>query len=242
MNNKAIWLTKHWGLGIGVLMSVTGLVMAAPGNMQSWVISQANNKTPFLQVKFKTIATTRLNEDIPKGYTPISFIADQHELKGLGTSMMLLGTSLILGCANSLKKEYERLERANWMVRQSEFTLADLEYTQGVEVDRWAIELDAQQQISNMQQPPKKYYDTENEQSKPEPEFSRSATGFLAWLTKKAQERNSNTFEIKWCRVQSWAGQKYSTEQIISWVEELVNVEQLEWVDTEKKSFRLLNE
>ena len=109
-------------------------------------------------------------------------------------------------------------------------------------MNRWAIELNAQREISNLQQPPKKYYETEDEQPKPEPEFSRTATGFLAWLTKKAQERNTNTFEIKWCRVQSWAGQKYSTEQIINWVEELVNVEQVEWVDTERKSFRLLND
>ena len=242
MNNKAIWLTKHWGLGIGILMTISGIVMASPGYMQSWVISQGSNKLPILEVKYDEIITTRFNEDVPRGYKPIKFIPDNHELKGLGTSMMILGTSLLFGCANALKTEYERLETANWIIRQSEFKLADLEYTQGVEVDRFAIEYDAQQEISNMQQPPKKYYDIEDEQPKPEPEFSRTATGFLAWLTKKAEERNSNIFEIKWCRVQSWAGQKYSTEQIISWVEELVNVEQVEWVDTEKKSFRLLND
>lgn len=147
-------------------MSFTGLIMAAPGNVQSWVISQANNKTPFLTLKYKTIAITCEDEDIPNGHTPIRFIADNHELKGLGASMMLLGTSLILGCANYLKKEYERLETANWMVRQSEFKLANLEYTQGVEVDRWAIELDAQQQISNMIKSPKTYYEQEDEQPK----------------------------------------------------------------------------
>ncbi len=242
MNNKALWLAKHWGLGIGAFMSLSGLVMAAPGNMMTWEISQGSDKDPFLGMQYTTTITTRFNEPIPNKYKFIGTIQDNHELKGLGTSMMILGTSLLFGCAQLLKKEYERLETANWMVRQSEFKLADLEYTQGVEVDRWAIELDAQQQISNMIQPPKDYYDTEDEQAKPEPEFSRTATGFLAWLTKKAQERNTNTFEIKWCRVQSWAGQKYSTEQIINWVEELVNVEQVEWLDTEKKSFRLLND
>ena len=241
MNNKAIWLTKHWGLGISTLMSISGLVMASPGYMQSWIVSQANNQAPFFQIKYKTITITRFNEDVPRGYTPISFIPDSHELKGLGTSMMLLGTTLILGCANSLKKEYERLETANWMVRQSEFKLADLEYTQGVEVDRWAIELDAQQQISNMQQPPKNYYEKEDVQPKLEPEFSRTATGFLAWLQQKA-EKLGNTFEVRWCGMQSFGGQKTSKEQIIIWVTEMIQIEQAEWVDEEKKSFRLLDE
>ena len=241
MNNKAVWLAKHWGLGTGILMTISGLVMASPGYMQSWIVSQANNQAPFFQIKYKTITITRFNEDVPRGYTPISFIPDSHELKGLGTSMMLLGTTLIRVCANSLKKEYERLETANWMVRQSEFKLADLEYTQNTEVDRWAIELDAQQQISNMIQPPKSYYDTENEQSKPEPEFSRTCTGFLAWLQQKA-EKLGNTFELRWCMQQSFGGKKPTKEEIISWVTELVQIEQVEWVDEEKKSFRLLND
>ena len=238
MNNKALWLAKHWGLGIGVVMSVSGLVMASPGYMQSWVISQANNLAPFFQIKYKTVATTRAQEDIPRGYTPIRFIPDSHELKGLGTSMMLLGTTLILGCANSLKKEYERIETANWMVRQSEFKLADLEYTQGVEVDRWAIELDAQQQISNMIQSPKSYYEQEDNQPKPQSEFSRTATGFLAWLQKKA-ETLGDTFEVRWCRQQSFAGKKPTQDEIIIWVTELVNIEQAEWVE-EGKSFKLI--
>ena len=242
MNNKAVWLTKHWGLGTGILMTICGIVMASPGYMQSWVVSKGSNKLPILEVNYNEIITTRFNEDVPRGYKPIKFIPDSHELKGLGTSMMILGTSLLFGCASALKEEYRRLETANWIIKQSEFELTDLKYSQNVEVNRWAIELHAQREISNLQQPPKKYYETENEQPKPEPEFSRTATGFLAWLTKKAEERNSNTFEIKWCRVQSWAGQKYSTEQIINWVEELVNVEQVEWVDTERKSFRLLND
>ena len=238
MNSKALWLAKHWGLGTGILMSISGLIMAAPGNMQSWVISQANNKAPFLQIKYKTIAVTRFDEDVPSGYKPIKFIADNHELKGLGTSMMILGTSLLFGCANALKKEYERLETANWMVRQSEFKLADLEYTQGVEVDRWAIELDAQQQISNMIQPPKNYYEQSDEQPKIEPGFSRTCTGFLAWLQQKA-EQLGNDFEVRWCRQQSFAGKKPTQEEIIIWVTELVNIEQAEWVE-EGKSFKLI--
>ena len=222
-------------------MSVSGLVMAAPGNMMTWKITQGSDKDPFLGVSYTITAITRINEPIPNKYKLIGTIQDNHELKGLGTSMMILGTSLLFGCANTLKKEYERLETANWMVRQSEFKLADLEYTQGVEVDRWAIELDAQQQISNMQQPPKSYYEQSDEQPKPEPEFSRSATGFLAWLQKKA-ETLGNTFEVRWCRQQSFAGKKPTQEEIISWVTELVNIEQVEWVDEEKKSFRLLND
>ena len=241
MNNKAVWLTKHWGLGIGAFMSLSGLVMAAPGNMMTWRISQGSDKDPFLGIPYTTTVTTRLYEPIPNKYKLIGTIRDNHELKGLGTSMMILGTSLLFGCANSLKKEYERLETANWMVRQSEFKLADLEYTQGVEVDRWAIELEAQQQISNMIQSPKSYYDTENEQSKPEPEFSRTCTGFLAWLQQKA-EKIGNTFELRWCMQQSFGGKKPTKEEIISWVTELVQIEQVEWLDQEKKSFRLLND
>ena len=241
MNNKAVWLAKHWGLGTGILMTISGLVMASPGYMQSWVVSKGSNKLPILEVKYDEIITTRFNEDVPRGYKPIKFIPDNHELKGLGTSMMILGTSLLFGCANALKKEYERLETANWMVRQSEFKLADLEYTQGVEVDRWAIELHAQQQISNMIQPPKSYYEQEDEQPKTEPEFSRTATGFLAWLQKKA-EILGNTFEVRWCRQQSFAGKKPTQEEIVTWVTELVQIEQAEWVDEDKKNFRLLDQ
>ena len=241
MNNKAVWLAKHWGLGIGAFMSISGLIMAAPGNMTAWEISQGSDKDPLLGMSYTTTITTRFNEPIPNKYKPIGTIQDNHELKGLGTSMMILGTSLILGCANSLKKEYERLETANWMVRQSEFKLADLEYTQGVEVDRWAIELDAQQRISNMIQPTKNYYDKEDEQPKNEPDFSRTATGFLALLQKKA-ETLGNSFEVRWCMQQSFGGKKSTKEEIISWVTELVQIEQVEWLDQEKKSFRLLNE
>ena len=241
MNNKALWLTKHWGLGIGVVMSVSGLIMAAPGNMMTWKISQGSDKEPFLGTTYTTTAVTRINELIPNKYKLIAIIRDNHELKGLGTSMMILGTSLLFGCANALKKEYERLETANWMVRQSEFKLADLEYTQGVEVDRWAIELEAQQQISNMIQSPKSYYDKEDEQPKLEPEFSRTATGFLAWLQQKA-EKIGNKFEVRWCMQQSFAGKKGTKEEIITWVMQLVQIEQAEWLDQEKKSFRLLND
>ncbi len=124
------------------------------------------------------------------------------------------------------------------MVRQSEFKLADLEYTQGVEVDRWAIELDAQQQISNMIQSPKSYYESEDEHPKTEPEFSRTTTGFLAWLQQKS-EKLGNTFEVRWCRQQSFVGKKPTQDEIITWVTELVNIEQVEW-EEEGKSFKLI--
>ncbi len=241
MNNKAVWLAKHWGLATGILMTISGIVMASPGYMQSWVISQGSNKFPVFEVEYDEIITTRFNEDVPSGYKPIKFIPDSHELKGLGTSIMILGTSLLFGCANALKKEYERLETANWMVRQSEFRLTDLEYTQGVEVDRFAIEMEAQQEISNMQQPPKKYYETEDEKPKPEPEFSRSATGFLAFLQQKA-EKLGNTFEVRWCCQQSLSGKKSTVAEVMNWVTELVQIEQVEWLDDDKKSFRLLND
>lgn len=243
MNNKALWLAKHWGLGIGALMSFGGLIMAAPGNMQTWKISQVTTKDPFLGMSYTTTAITRLNEPVPNGYKPVGTIPDNHELKGLGTSMMILGSTLLFGCANSLTFEYERLETANWMIRRSEFELADLEYTQGVEVDRWAIELNAQQQISNMLQPPTSYYTTENEQPKlqPEPEFSRTATGFLAWLQQKA-EKLGNNFSVRWCCQQSFVGKKPTKDEITTWVTELVQIEQAEWLDDEQKNFRLLND
>ena len=39
---------------------------------------------------------------------------------------------------------------------------------------------------------------------------------------------------------QSFGGKKATKEEIVNWVTELVNIEQAEWVDEEKKSFRLL--
>jgi len=242
MNSQAFWLVKHWGLGIGTLMSFGGLILAAPGNMQSWRISEVTEKDSLLGMSYTATAVTRLNESIPNGYKPVDSIHSDHELKGLGSSMMILGTTLLFGCASSLKPEYERLEKANWMVKRSEFDLADLEYTKGVEVDRYAIELDAQQQISNMIQPPKPYYEKQDDQLKlkPEPEFSLNATGFLGWLLKKAGEKSNSTFEVRWCCQQTWGGQKSSRDQIVTWVTELSQIEQAEWLDEEKKTFRLL--
>ena len=41
--------------------------------------------------------------------------------------------------------------------------------------------------------------------------------------------------------MQSFGGKKSTKEEIMTWVTELVNIEQVEWVDEEKKSFRLLD-
>ena len=71
-------------------------------------------------------------------------------------------------------------------------------------------------------------------------QYKRNAIGFLAWLQQKS-EKLGNTFEVRLCGMQSFSGKKSTKEEIITWVTELVQIEQVEWVDEEKKSFRLLN-
>ena len=251
MNTKALWFAKHWGLGIGTLMAAGGLLMAAPGNMVTWRISQHTDN--LFGDSLVSKAYTRINEKQPQGFKTVGILPDSHELKGLGVSSMVLGSCLLLSCSISLKKEYERLEKANWMIRQSEFELADHEYIQKVEldkydtekeveIDKWKIDLDTQTQISNMIQPPKSYYAKSEDQPqlKPEPDFSRTATGFLAWLQQKA-EKLGNNFEVRWCCQQSFGGEKSTKEEVLGWIEELTKIEQASWLDEEKKSFRLLN-
>ncbi len=110
MNNKVVWLAKHWGLGTGALMSISGLIMAAPGNMTTWNITQGSDKDPFLGTSYTTTAITRINETIPNKYKLIGTIQDNHELKGLGTSMMILGTIL---CTHHIWDKYMDLSSPN---------------------------------------------------------------------------------------------------------------------------------
>lgn len=241
MNNKAVWQLLHWGLGIGVVLSAAGLFMAAPDNMQTWKASKTTDK--ILGQTYTTITYLRVTEELPTGSKLIGYIRGKHELKGLGATMLILGSTLMFGCATVLKDKYERIERYNWMIRQSEFELGDYEYSREVEVERWSIDIDAQKRISNMQQPKASYYaETEDDQPKlkSEPEFSRTATGFLGWLQQKA-ETKGNSFEVRWCCQQSFNGKKPTKEEVTAWVTELIQIEQVEWLDEEKKNFRLLN-
>lgn len=242
MNNDAIWQAKHWGLGIGALMSMSGLIMAAPGNMQTWKKYESTDK--FLGFDYNKSAIVRVSEPIPAGYKLVGYIRGNHEFKGLGATMMILGSTLLFGCATALKPEYERIERYNHLVRQSEFDLKDYEYRQEVEVERWDIDINAQKRISQKLQPPKSYYppeDSDQPKLKGEPEFSRTATGFLAWLQQKAESKG-NSFEVRWCCQQSFSGKKPTKEEVTTWITELIQIEQAEWLDEEKKNFRLLND
>lgn len=251
-NPKALWLAKHWGLGIGVILSLAGLGAAVPGYMVTWRISERTD-TVFGE-KLTATAYTRIHERLPEEFRAVGIIPDSHELKGLGVCALLLGSTLMLACSVSLKKEYERLETANWMVRQSEFDLADNEYLltteldkydtrQRLEIDRWKIDLDTQMQISNMIQPPQSYYAKEEEDQarlKPEPEFSRTTPGFLAWLGQEKFVRLNNQFEVRWCCQQSFPQKKLTAEEVRAFVTQLSEIGQAEWLDEQKNSFRLL--
>lgn len=251
-NPKALWLAKHWGLGLGIVLSIGGLGAAAPGYMVSWRVSE--RKDEVFGSKLTSTAYTRIGERLPLGFKTVSLIPDSHELKGLGVSAMLLGSTLMLACSVSLKKEYERLEKANWMVRQSEFALADHEYLlmtdldqydtqKRLELDKWRIDLDTQTQISSMIQPPKSYYANEQQDQplpKPEPEFSRSTAGFLAWLQQEKFAQLGLRFEVRWCCQQSFPVQKLKASEVRAFVDELEHIEQAEWLDEAKNQFRLL--
>ena len=253
-NPKALWLAKHWGLSIGAVMTLLGLVAAAPGNMVSWRVS-VRTDTLFGE-RLTEIAYTRLGERLPEGFKATGWMPDSHELKGLGVSSMILGSSLLLACAVSLKKEYERLEKANWMVRQSEFALADNEYLlmteldqydteKRLEIDKWKIDLDTQGQISNMLQPKQSYYarfEEDQPRLKPEPEFSRTTPGFLAWLQQEKFARPGHRFEVRWCCQQSFPGEKLKAEEVRGFVADLAGIGQAEWLDEAKSQFRLLLE
>lgn len=262
-NVKALWLAKHWGLGIGVVLTVTGLSAAAPGYMVTWRVS-ARTDTLFGE-KLTQTSYTRLHEALPDGFKAVGVLPDSHELKGLGVSAMILGSSLMLACAVGLKREYARQERTNWALRQSEFDLDCITRQAGIElanheaqfgleldkydiekqaeIDKWKIDLDTQGQISNMLQPKQSYYAKEEEDQprlKQEPEFSRTTPGFLAWLQQEKFAKLGRQFEVRWCCQQSFPGEKLKAEEVRGFVGELSGIGQAEWLDDAKNQFRLL--
>ncbi len=247
ITRKGVWLARHWGLCLGLVMGFGGLCLAAQGNMVAWKVYEQN--TRMVGMNYTITTYLRSSEPAP-GEAPrearfLGRLPDDHEMKSLGASLMLLGSTLLFMSANALKKEYERLEFTNWAIRESEFALTDYEYQQSVEVDRYAIDLQCQQQISDMLNPPADYYPEafKNPQDDPklkaEPEFSRTPTGFLAWLHQKAA-RVGNSFDLRWCCQQSFAGAKPTKAEVTAWIDELSAAQQTEWLDEEKKSFRLL--
>ncbi|MBO3463016.1 hypothetical protein G7B40_041085 [Aetokthonos hydrillicola Thurmond2011] len=245
LTKQGVWLAKHWGLAIGSIMGFGGLCLAVPGNMVTWSKYQQTNN--ILGVSYTTEQYAPINSPPPFGFKLVGILPDSHSVKGLGASLALLGSTILFMSANSLKKEYERLEFTNWQIRQSEFELTDYEYGQSVEVDRYAIDLQYQQQISNMLNPPVAYHPEEltspedQPRLKAEPEFSRTCTGFLAWLKQEKFQKFENKFVVRVLAQQSFPQKKLSTEEIRSFVDELVQVEQVSWLDEEKSSFRLLN-
>jgi hypothetical protein len=132
----------------------------------------------------------------------------------------------------------------NHKIRRSEWELEDVEVSQNTEVARWAIELDAQGDISRMLNPPTPYMEDEPEdeessaQKAIEPtKFSETYTGFLGWLHSK-EIRQATVRDLA---QRSFNGKKIPSEQIRRWVDELAGDGLAEWLDEEKREFRLLN-
>jgi hypothetical protein len=51
--------------------------------------------------------------------------------------------------------------------------------------------------------------------------------------------RSGRTFQFHKVRFCTFAGQKLTSKEVTLWVTELVQLEQAEWLDSEKKNFRL---
>lgn len=244
MNEKFLWATKHWGMGIGGCMAIAGLVLAAPENMNTW--QQVERSGQFLGQTYTENTYIRMGEALPSGYQVIGITLGKHETKALGTGLLFLGSAMVWGFAQALVPEYDRLEEINHKVRQSEFELEDIQINQNVEVQRWAIELDAQSDISAMLNPPKAYLqDEENDEEEEErkallgggTKFSETYTGFLGWLNSKEIRQAT----IRDLAQKSFNGKKNPSEQIRKWIDELCADGLAEWLDEEKKEFRLLS-
>lgn len=248
MNDKFILASKHWGVGVGGCLAIAGLILAAPENMNTW--RQVERSSQFFNQAYTETTYIRLSETVPAGYRVTSSTFGKHETKTLGVGLLLLGSAMVWGFAQALVPEYDRIERTNHKIRQSEFELQDVEIEQNTEVSRWAIELDAQTDISNMLNPPKAYLqDEDDEEDEEEKErkalkgsggakFSETYTGFLGWLNSK-DIRQAKVRELAQL---SFNGKKIPSEQIRKWVDELCVDELAEWLDEEKKEFRLLNQ
>ncbi|MUH01128.1 hypothetical protein F7734_56240 [Scytonema sp. UIC 10036] len=238
MNPKFIWQSKHLGLGVGIALSGLGLFLAVPENMNTWIKVQ---KTYTIgSFEFQDTTHIRINETTPQGYAVVELIPGKTEYKALGTGLMFLGSVLSLCFSSILVKEYERIEQSNYRLRQSEFELEDLHLDQTTEVARWAIELDAQADISKMLNPPKAYLPDSEEDEPDNDKFSETSTGFLGWLKTK----NLDTSHIKVSQVGSLSfnGRKLKADEIRKFVDELVTSEVAEWLDDKKSEFRLLSQ
>lgn len=239
MNSKFIWQSKHWGIAIGCASAVTGLILAVPNNVNTW--RQIEKHSQVLGYKYIDISYIRQNEIIPEGFEVTNLIPGQHGIKALGTGLLFMGCAMIWGFSQALSKDYERIEKTNWKIRQSEFELEDIQIDQNVEVQRWAIELDAQSDISNMLNPPKAYLEEaeeeEEEENPDKQKFSENAIGYLGWL----QAKNFIQAKVRDLAQLSFNGKKIPTDQIRKWIDELCTDGVTEWLDEDKKEFRILN-
>ena len=238
MNSTFIWQSKHLGLGVGIALSGLGFFLAVPNNMNSWIKIQKTS----VVMGFELLETTyvRTNEIIPDGYQIAEApVKGYHEIKAMGTGLMLLGSAMSLCFSSILKKEYERIEQSNYRLRQSEFELEDLHRDQTTEVARWAIELDAQSDISAMLNPPKAYLeDLDTEHSEEAQHFSETSTGFLGWL----QSKGIQQAKVRDIAQKSFNNKKIPTETLRLWVDDLVNNGVAIWIDDKKSEFKLLSE
>ncbi|MUH00353.1 hypothetical protein F7734_52030 [Scytonema sp. UIC 10036] len=243
MNQKFLWATKHWGLGVGASLAVVGIVLAAPENMNTW--RRVEKTSEFFGQTYTESTYIRMDEIIPQGYEVTALAYGRHEMKALGAGLLFLGSAMVWGFAQALVPEYERLEKTNHRIRKSEFELEDIQIQQNTEVARWSIELDAQSDISKMLNPPKPYIEEsvedeeESEQKALEgAKFSDTYTGFLGWL----QSKEIRQATVRDLAQKSFNGKKIPSEQIRKWVDELCVDGLAEWLDEEKKEFRLLNQ
>lgn len=239
MNPKFLWQSKHLGLGIGVSLTLLGLFLAVPENINSW--KKVEKTYTIGGFAFQDITHIRMNEAIPEGFEVTEAIPGKTEYKALGTGLMFLGSVLSLCFSSILVKEYERIEQSNYRLRQSEFELEDLHRDQTTEVARWAIELDAQADISAMLNPPKAYLpDSEDEPDNDT--FSETTFGFLAWL--KTKELDFSKISVSKVTSLSFksrenGSKKLSVTQVRSFVDELISSNTTEWLDDKKSEFRL---
>lgn len=238
MNSKFIWQSKHWGIAIGCASAITGIILAIPKNVNTW--RQIEKHSQVFGYKYNDISYIRSNEIIPEGFEVTNIIPGQYEIKALGTGLLFMGSAMIWGFSQALVKEYERLEKTNWKIRQSEFELEDIQIDQNVEVQRWAIELDAQSDISNMLNPPKAYLEEAEEEEEENPDkqkFSENAVGYLGWL----QAKNFSQAKVRDLGMLRFNRRQPKAEEIRKWIDELCVDGVAEWLDEKKNEFRLLN-
>ncbi len=237
MNSKLIWQSKHWGIGIGCASAIVGLILAVPENVNTWRLVEKHNQV--FGYKYNDINYIRTNEIIPPGFEVTNLIPGKHEMKALGTGLLFMGSAMIWGFSQALVKDYERLETTNWKIRQSEFELKNIEIEQNTEVQRWAIELDSQGDISKMQQASVSYMGEgeKEEEEKPENQkFSENAIGYLAWL----QSKNFNQAKVRDLGMLHFNKRQPKAEEIRKWIDELCVDGIAQWLDEKKNEFKLL--